>query len=1103
MTKKIILAVASGLILLVLYLLYSLQTEPVTVRPSEVASGPTSLPALPQAATQPTARMTPAGVPVGASERVFFEWFAEDGRKSGEWRAELANPTGPNEFELERPEALLYTGDGQIIRLQADKGQMVVDEAEGRLDPKRGRVWGNVLLTIDRATDAWRELHPELAGPDEHPHLLVQIRLDDMGFDRELAKIWADGPVSVSSHEVDFDGQGLVLTWDELLGRLDWLRVEEGHRVTYRGRRGLFGLTEAAASAPGPKPPELPDTGQGFAIRQPGELSPWCTPPPYVLGESVAPGQAAADREELQPDQPPPPTYRATFAGPVVIRSQGRDRGPSELTGQELSVVFDFTRRQEAEGPEGSADQLAGRPEEEFTSTLQIDWSGPLEVRPIPAPENRSDRDRLFVVLRGQPVELRDERGEAHAETLVYDEGGERLWLLGSRSMPVRLADQRSRRMTGQAVFVDQLLGRMRIDGSGRMQDLASPVSPPATDQEADAGEAASAVSVSWQRGAELYLAARPGEQAEPTSPADLLGGRYAYRTLFHGEVCFRQAEQGLRAQAVELRFGPPLAGEGTLARPTELTASVQVRLDFGPEEVLTCDRLGARFARDSSGEVYPQVAHAVGDVAARQQTRSLSAGRMQVALQRFQEADGTRRLALVAADAYENVLVNDPVKPIHIVAQEVRCTMPNGRELEKVLVAGAESQVAEVQIGQRAIRGQRVELDLVAGTGQVPGPGWLCFVSDRDLEGRRQDAARAIEVEWSERMGLSGGENILRFAGDVRAQSETNQLRCDRLGVEFVDEPAAESAAPPQREPWWVFERAVRGSGQDQQRRSLEPVTVALAKRPIYLLAEGQVVLVSEDIEAGGATAGRLVGRRRIDGPAVAVDLAEERFQVIGPGHLLVEDYRQAEQRRPRAVPLGESGWSGRLEPREPLLEDLTRRGPSQSLFTWGSSMSYTTGSGLAIFDQQVRMKHLWGSKMILADQLLARSPAERQEPGISAGGEASLICDHLLVGLHGGTTKQLRARRWGLSSGQLDRLVATGRVHMQEGSLSLEGTRLCYWGEINLVELEGSGELQASLYDSQPDGTYRTLRAPWMRWHRQSGRIEAAQAVIMQTGP
>ena len=139
MTKKLILVGASGLVLLVLYWLYSLQAEPVVSRPGPSTATPAVLPPVPPSATQPTARVTDAGVPVGPSERVFFEWFAEDGRKSGEWRAELATPTGPNQFELERPEALLYTDDGRIIRIQADMGHMIVDEAAGRLDPKRGR----------------------------------------------------------------------------------------------------------------------------------------------------------------------------------------------------------------------------------------------------------------------------------------------------------------------------------------------------------------------------------------------------------------------------------------------------------------------------------------------------------------------------------------------------------------------------------------------------------------------------------------------------------------------------------------------------------------------------------------------------------------------------------------------------------------------------------------------------------------------------------------------------------------------------------------------------------------------------------------------------
>jgi hypothetical protein len=206
--------------------------------------------------TQPERTITSGDVRLTPGERTFAVIYDKvTGDPKYQFRAERWEPVTDTEFHLTKPELHLYSPKGEITYVQADEGQMTMAQSGRRsLEPKRGRLSGDVRVIIDRTTHEWRTEHPEEAPLENHLEYTISIFLADVRFDLDRARLESDGRLRVQSVEADVDGSGLVLAWNEVDNRIDYLTIKQGRQMELRRGGGMveFALPGTTRAPAGP-----------------------------------------------------------------------------------------------------------------------------------------------------------------------------------------------------------------------------------------------------------------------------------------------------------------------------------------------------------------------------------------------------------------------------------------------------------------------------------------------------------------------------------------------------------------------------------------------------------------------------------------------------------------------------------------------------------------------------------------------------------------------------------------------------------------------------------------------------------------------------------
>lgn len=505
-------------------------------------------------------------------------------------------------------------------------------------------------------------------------------------------------------------------------------------------------------------------------------------------------------------------------------------------------------------------------------------------------------------------------------------------------------------------------------------------------------------------------------------------------------------------------------------------------------------------------------------------------------------------RLAIVEMHGFGEVVAVDASQKLDVEAQELHCKLHDGKTIDRATIVARPGEQARAELGDYIIHGPRIEIDLQRQFAEVPDKGWLRFVSGQGLDGRQLDSPQPMKIEWSEEMRLEGRKNVAWFVGDVVATSEkeTSRLECNRLRIDFVDlspaeaEKSKEGSAPSRREKLEKLLRdaaaasaagaASAGAGQSKSaRKPAPPLTPAKAmaiygmvdklltwragpksssselsgvalrqrfeKKPVHIFAEGNVVVVSSMYDKEDTT--RLLSRMRMAGPKLSVDLPGEKLDILGAGSLLIEDYRLPKNSQ-EALAMARSS-----RPKDPLMGDLSGRGPSQTVFSWANSMTYFLENNLAILDRSVSMIHLGGGAMVMAQDLAKAMRLDVSKLRMK-GRQAALTCDNL-------TVEFLQNTRSGRGStpfdragaAELKRLIATGNIYMEDSGRSLIGEELTYRRDTNEITVNGTGQNMARLFIEDPkSGQMFRKVAPWIRWNRNSGEIVAPGARIDNVG-
>jgi hypothetical protein len=239
-----------------------------------------------------------------------------------------------------------------------------------------------------------------------------------------------------------------------------------------------------------------------------------------------------------------------------------------------------------------------------------------------------------------------------------------------------------------------------------------------------------------------------------------------------------------------------------------------------------------------------------------------------------------------------------------------------------------------------------------------------------------------------------------------------------------------------------------------------------------------------------------RLVSRMRIAGPKIGVDLLRQQLGIEGEGNLLVEDYqlpRQAKAATPNLPAPPAVAGVGALE----------SSGPSQTLFTWKTSMLYLSDRNVAQFDNAVTMRHASGAKMALARSEAAAMNFDLNHLNRFPGREATLTCDNLMAQFERRTDAE---RVPGSPMGQAARLKslhATGQsVRMEETNRAAQCTQLTYDSGTGIVRLIGSAHVQAVVMKLDELGGTGYARGDMLEWNQKTGEITGKGVNMLATG-
>lgn len=646
-----------------------------------------------------------------------------------------------------------------------------------------------------------------------------------------------------------------------------------------------------------------------------------------------------------------------------------------------------------------------------------------------------------------------------------------------------------------------------------------------------------------------------PGENTDPAGELEKMIARRSVRFASHEKLLFTAPEQwsaeldrGRLPTALSERFRnhrmPLPTGTSVVIREAGQTWQITAGrrsftvdrtadgLNVYRDDVVTADELVVTMATDPNGRPVPVRAEARGNVSATQATsegqqfiaaedrlsvewasvpapaepldRTAAAARARAhgidprtidweALERRRRE--RRELAIVYLEAFGGVRAAAPAEGLEsLIAEELRCWTPDGRQIERATLAGTAERPAEVELAEYYVRGPSIQVDARRQYAEVPAAGLLRFRSYEDLNGERLDEPVPVTVSWTGHMVMNGQHNLGVFTGDVHAVSRDSVLDCRELRIRFADAPApATTSAPAER--FWIFEPLMEriAGGPEAGRAGGLGRAGRISKRAVHFLAIGEARALSTTVDP--ADRARILSRMQIDGPEIAVDVEADHLAVNGPGHLLIEDYRLPLEKKPRpAAPAA----------RDPFGSNLEVASPSQTLFTWQNAMSYFAGRNLAVLDGDVTMAHRSGSEIKLALELAQAMKIDVQEVRKAKGRRAGLRCDNLIVEF----LRDRSARRRGdptplAGATELRQLRATGHARLEEGTRSVEGQLITYNRAANVIRVFGSDDAPAQLLD-QDEAAGRLWR--WwgdaVTYNLQTGEIEADGSVVLATG-
>lgn len=989
MLRNVILLIASVGGVVLLFMGYRAMTQ---LPPDIVEQSAAQLPSLPPPSSNASSdgailihtEEVAAAVPPGEST-VFTVFDPRSGEAVeqydlGSWRKA---PGSDREFLVDRPKITRRLPSGMTATITADEGRIVVDGADPRhARPDSGMMKGAVSIVIDRNTD--RDRGPSESRPDD----LITIHLDEIEFDRELGLLRSPGAVTLTSAEVNIEGAGLELNWNQYENRVERLALAHDGRLELRGGAPARMSRDETTSKPTTTQRAKKRRAEyGYRVTLADDVT-----IDQFRGEQRV-GGLKADRVAL--------TYDIGGGGAVTT-------DPKSPTTQPTSTSAPST--QAASEMEVAATQSAPAPQK-----LVASWHGRMTLEPIPV---EGDTPRRRIEAEGVPLTLDLGDRKVQAGRLAYHEDTQRIWLTPPEGKAIELNVGSRMHVRAASVYFERSAGLVKLIGPLELNARRS-------------GARNDALQASAQGWCELRLKPQQttAEGAETLSVVEngpLVNDDQFESARLIGGAQVRIGGQSLAAHELQVDFGAKAAN----GEPALETATAQ-------GDVLLFD---SPLVNELSGAMLEQVTRlpnavlgAAWPTISRRQT--LSCTWIKIRFAKTEEGE-TYAKSLEALGAVELI---ERDRQLRVNGEKLSAELAPGGALRLATVRGAQSPASAYARGY-LIRGAEIVVDEVAQTLRTPGKAQLTFRAARTFQGRarghaapaRVTCTQGMEIDWD---GPNGGDEHgqVQFTGMVHGNAGDETLDASVLTLTLAPVATQKTQTPT----WKTFLRMVRPATASRPSESVERIASRRTAR------REPEKLVARDARVGSASHvpgdPRPIVQQWVVAPELQIEIPLRRIQTVGTTNLYMEDRRMVGSAPPTGASLG-------------LPSAFLSNGPSQTAMQCSRAMTYVIGEDgpnrhdSVFFDGGVIFRHVTGRDMVNFNEML---PEARNQPDVLASlknRNAYLMCDRLegdfAVGLAGDREAGLPARM------NLNSLNAVGQVYLRDQrdnwAVTVDATRL-----------------------------------------------------------
>ncbi len=762
-----------------------------------VNGAPQALPHAPS--TQPSESV------IGEASGVWIQSFDKDsGALISEFRAARYDPPQQGQVHVAKPEALFYMKDGQVMKVSADTGDVVMPEQTKRNDrissieaqpPTRG-VLNNV--TIDMLKD------PDSTTP------LMTVSIPILAFDNDTLRMntvqtQIDGrdvladrvPVTVRGRDYDFDGEGLIVRYNQRDQRLEYLEVTHGKKLVVKN-----------ASSFSPVPSVKPAAGAS-SRRMTGALPmQFADADPDAAAKAAAEEKARRERKARRAAATRPAAtrpvstneivaYRALFQNDVRIVEGDKPIG----TADRMLATFTFlddepkpapapehrpaatqptTRRVRpttAPGTSPATSPAAAAPAQPITIT----WTGKLVVTPAEFEKSglRSPADRI-VEFVGSPVKLDREGAMVEAASVAVGAVGNRFIARSSTEFPiVTLKDP-----------AGMLLKTTALDFSGDEAIVQGQSSAEIALAPADRQQAPQKLLTSWRDKATLHLY------------TNAAGQRAIDRAVFEGTVDVQHPQLKLSSDALSLAFAPVEGKQQPALTSVDARGSVKATVadDNGVAQTIAADKLVLATEPQKDGTLLLKRLDAAGNVVAQEPKQTITAD--QLAATFSAPAPGTDPKDAAAKMNIDELTAQGRVNFKSADGATAAAQIVTVRKSGDGQVVTLMGQPAALQQKESRLTGPKITFDTVSGDITVFGAGSATGLAQATTADPKAPS-KPVEVSWSQSLDYRAADNRADVVGDVSVLSVNKDGAIDRatgkrMTLLLADDPKAAPATKP-----------------------------------------------------------------------------------------------------------------------------------------------------------------------------------------------------------------------------------------------------------------------------------------------------------------